>query len=55
LLQVILYPYTTGSVWLPEYSDILRDHFKKLYEVLKEVYLFPVSGKEVNGFVKGGV
>jgi hypothetical protein len=23
--------------------------------VLKEVYLFPVSGKEVNGFVKGGV
>ena len=23
--------------------------------MLKEVYFFPVSGKEVNGFVKGGV
>jgi hypothetical protein len=37
LLKVILYPYTTGSVRLPEYSDILRDHFiKVIHEELKK-------------------
>ena len=47
--------FVTNFIYATEFSWKFNNGLPETRKVLKEVYLFPVSGKEVNGFVKGGV